>query len=129
MFFGLDTTGAAPGDHGAPSSAPSSTPSAPSSAAPSTSTLRPLLIAAERIALTLLAVAVSVLVPEFASVMAVLGATFSFLLCIIGPLCAKAALARRVRLGDAFLLALSAAMAVWGTVCAFESAEVEPLGL
>ncbi|KAH9944456.1 transmembrane amino acid transporter protein-domain-containing protein [Epithele typhae] len=116
MFFGLESGAADPHDpHGSPIS-PSSGHS---------SKTKELLITAERIALTLLSVAVSILIPEFASVMAVLGSTFSFLLCIIGPVCAKVALAggaRQCGFWDAILLAVSTAMAVWGTICAFESA-------
>ena len=127
MAFGLDTSGAAPGDHGAPAHAPSASASAPTTPP---GQLKQTLITAERVALTLLSVAVPVLVPEFASVMAVLGSTFSFVLCIIGPVCAKVALAggvRRCGAWDALVLAVSGAMAVWGTVCAFATAEVEPL--
>ena len=129
MAFGLDTSGAAPGDHGAPAHAPSAPASASAPTTPP-GQLKQTLITAERVALTLLSVAVSVLVPEFASVMAVLGSTFSFVLCIIGPVCAKGALAggvRRCGAWDAIVLAVSGGMAVWGTVCAFATAEVEPL--
>ena len=123
MLLGLDTAGAAPGDHGVPTSSSAHPSHAPSA-------LKRALVAAERCALALLSVAVSILVPEFASVMAVLGATFSFVLCIIGPVCAKVALAggaRRCGPWDALLLLVSSAMAVWGTMCAFESAAPEPL--
>ncbi|KAI1797799.1 transmembrane amino acid transporter protein-domain-containing protein [Ganoderma leucocontextum] len=87
--------------------------------------VKAVLVAIERIVLALAAVSVSILVPEFASVMAVLGATFSFLMCVIGPLCAKITLnggIRKCEWKDAALLAVTAAMAVWGSICAFESA-------
>ena len=132
MALGLDTTGASPDPHGAPPSSAHSSSVSPQT--PNTTLahkLRSMFIAAERVALTLLSVVVSIVVPEFASVMAVLGATFSFLLCIIGPVCAKVALGGGLRRGcgfwDAVLLVVAAGMAVWGTVCAFQSAEVEPL--
>ncbi|RPD63024.1 hypothetical protein L227DRAFT_651309 [Lentinus tigrinus ALCF2SS1-6] len=125
MLLGIDTTGAV-GDHvhGVP---------APTSSALAAGTkakfMKTVLIAVERTVLTLLSVAVSILIPEFASVMAVLGSTFSFLLCIIGPVSAKVALAggvRRCGLWDGVLLVVSTGMAVWGTMCAFESAAPVP---
>ena len=128
VILGIDTSGVAPAsDHG------HGTTTLPTTRSPlrkSPRALKAALVALERTALTLLAVAVSILVPEFASVMAVLGATFSFVLCIIGPVCAKVALAggaRRCGPWDALLLLVSSAMAVWGTMCAFESAAPEPL--
>ena len=129
MLLGIDTTGAA-GDHGHGVPAPTTTtsPSA-ATAAPKSKTVKTTLIAVERTVLTLLSVAVSILIPEFASIMAVLGSTFSFLLCIIGPVSAKIALAgglRRCGLGDGVLLVVSVGMAVWGTICAFESAAPVP---
>ena len=120
MILGIDTSGLAPPDH-AP--APSSSPSAP---APKHPKLRGTLVALERTVLTLLSVAVSILIPEFASVMAVLGSTFSFLLCIIGPVSAKVALAGGCGVWDGLLLATSSAMALWGTACAFMSAAPVP---
>ena len=127
MLLGIDPAGS-PGDHHGPAHGPE--PPSSSSPTPAHKGTKTLLVALERTALTLLSVAVSVLVPEFASVMAVLGSTFSFVLCIIGPVCAKVALAggvRRCGAWDALVLAVSGAMAVWGTVCAFATAEVEPL--
>ncbi len=87
--------------------------------------VKAVLVAIERVALALAAVFVSILVPEFASVMAVLGATFSFLMCVIGPLCAKIVLnggLRKCGWTDALLLVVTTAMAVWGSICAFDSA-------
>ncbi|PIL32046.1 transporter [Ganoderma sinense ZZ0214-1] len=87
--------------------------------------VKAVLVAIERIVLAVAAVTISILVPEFASVMAVLGATFSFLMCVIGPLCAKIALnggLRKCGWTDATLLVITASMAVWGSICAFDSA-------
>ena len=127
MLLGIDTTGAA-GDHGVPAPS-SSNPSSSPSPSPKSQTVKTTLIALERTVLTVLSVGVSIAIPEFASVMAVLGSTFSFLLCIIGPVAAKIALTgglRRCGLGDGLLLGVSVGMAVWGTVCAFESAAEVP---
>ncbi|RDX55949.1 hypothetical protein OH76DRAFT_1370551 [Lentinus brumalis] len=124
MFLGIDTAGAS-GDHGHGVPAPTSS----IAAAPKSKSLKTTLIAVERTVLTLLSVAVSILIPEFASIMAVLGSTFSFLLCIIGPVSAKIALTgglRRCGLWDGGLLVVSIGMAVWGTICAFQSAAPVP---
>ncbi len=124
MFLGIDTAGAS-GDHGHGVPAPTSS----IAAAPKSKSLKTTLIAVERTVLTLLSVAVSILIPEFASIMAVLGSTFSFLLCIIGPVSAKIALTgglRRCGVCDGGLLVVSIGMAVWGTICAFQSAAPVP---
>ncbi|KAI0778101.1 transmembrane amino acid transporter protein-domain-containing protein [Trametes elegans] len=138
MLLGIDTSGvaAAAAEHG--------TTLPPTAGAPLRKTPRALktaLVALERAVLAVLAVAVSILVPEFASVMAVLGSTFSFVLCIIGPVCAKVALASagaasgagpgeswlaRTAWWDGVLLVVSVAMALWGTWCAFQSAAPVP---
>ncbi|CDO72322.1 hypothetical protein BN946_scf184977.g19 [Trametes cinnabarina] len=145
VLLGIDTSGVAQADaHG------HGTTTLPSSSSPlrnAPKALKRTLIAVERTALTLLAVAVSILVPEFASVMAVLGSTFSFVLCIIGPVVAKIALGgvglelggvaarvgdgvsgwvKRCGVWDWALLVGSTAMAVWGTICAFMSATPVP---
>jgi len=66
-------------------------------------------------------VAVSILVPEFSSVMAFLGSFSAFMLCVIGPVSAKSALAGRWSVWDVLLLVVAVIMAVWGTVAAFWS--------
>ncbi|KAI0757082.1 transmembrane amino acid transporter protein-domain-containing protein [Daedaleopsis nitida] len=124
MALGIDTTGASPGDHGAPTTTSSHIPPPPHKAG-----VKSTFIVLERTLLTLASVAISIMIPEFASIMAVLGATFSFLLCIIGPVSAKVALAgglRRCGFWDVLLLVVSATMAVWGTICAFRSATPVP---
>ncbi|KAL6299652.1 transmembrane amino acid transporter protein-domain-containing protein [Sparassis latifolia] len=77
--------------------------------------LKRILTAAERAAFTMLSVAVSILVPEFSSMMAFLGACTSFLLCVIGPISAKVALAGRCGFWDGLALVIGTVMAVWGT--------------
>lgn len=84
-------------------------------------TLKRILTVVERVVLTLLSVAVSILVPEFSSVMAFLGSFSAFMLCVIGPVSAKSALAGRWNVLDVLLLIVAAIMAVWGTVAAFWS--------
>ncbi|KAI9062988.1 hypothetical protein FKP32DRAFT_1628555 [Trametes sanguinea] len=144
VLLGIDTSGVS---HAADAHAHSTT-TLPSTSSPLRHTpkaVKRALIAVERTALTLLAVAVSILVPEFASVMAVLGSTFSFVLCVIGPVAAKVALegvglagggegvvaglggwVRRCGVWDWVLLVGSTLMAVWGTICAFMSAAPVP---
>lgn len=75
----------------------------------------------ERVVFTFLAVGVSILVPEFSAVMAFLGSFSAFMLCVIGPVCAKSALAGRWGFWDAILLIVAVVMAVWGTCAAFWS--------
>ena len=83
--------------------------------------LKRILIACERIALVCLAVSVSILVPDFSSIMAVLGSFTVFMLCVIGPIAAKMTLQRKATAVDAMILMVSTVMAMWGTVSAFRS--------
>ncbi|KAL5495445.1 hypothetical protein ACEPAI_908 [Sanghuangporus weigelae] len=78
-----------------------------------------LLIFLERTAFTCLAVAVSIFFPEFSSVMAIVGAFWAFLLCVIGPVSAKIVLERRCGWKDGALLLIAIVMALWGTIAAF----------
>ena len=73
----------------------------------------------ERVALALMAVGVSILIPEFSTVMAFLGSFSAFVLCVIGPVCAKIGIDGRCSWYDGILLALSTIFAVWGTIAAF----------
>ena len=73
----------------------------------------------ERVMFTLLSVAVSILVPEFSSMMAFLGSFSAFVMCIIGPVAAKVALEGYCCWFDAALLVVATVMATWGTVGAF----------
>lgn len=72
-------------------------------------------IAIERSLLTVAAVAVSILVPEFSAMMGFLGSFSAFLLCVIGPVSAKIAVNGRCGKWDAFLLVVAVMMAVFGT--------------
>ncbi|QRV90697.1 Transmembrane amino acid transporter protein [Ceratobasidium sp. AG-Ba] len=78
-----------------------------------------MLRAIERVALALAVVLVAILFPAFGAVMAFLGAFSAFMLCVIGPICAKAALAKRMGAVDGILLVIAIAMAAAGTWVAF----------
>ncbi|CAE6456120.1 unnamed protein product [Rhizoctonia solani] len=78
-----------------------------------------ILRAVERVSLALAVVAVAIIFPEFGVVMAFLGAFSAFMLCVIGPICAKAALNKKLEVLDAVLLVIATAMAAAGTWVAF----------
>ncbi|KAJ7657800.1 transmembrane amino acid transporter protein-domain-containing protein [Mycena polygramma] len=73
----------------------------------------------QRVVVTLLSVAVSILVPEFSAAMAFLGSFSAFVLCVIGPIAAKVAIERRCGVFDGCVMALAVVMGVWGTGAAF----------
>jgi vesicular inhibitory amino acid transporter len=83
--------------------------------------LKRVLIACERIGFVLLAVTVSILVPEFDSIMAILGSFSVFSLCVVGPIAAKISLERKATGMDIAILISSTVMALWGTGAAFWS--------
>ncbi len=76
----------------------------------------------QRVALTLLSVGVSVLVPDFSAVMAFLGSFSAFLIVVIGPIGAHIAMKGSCGVFDAIAVGLAVVMAVWGTAAAFLSA-------
>ncbi|KAJ7619383.1 transmembrane amino acid transporter protein-domain-containing protein [Roridomyces roridus] len=86
-------------------------------------TLRGALFVVQRVGVTLLSVAVSILVPEFSAAMAFLGSFSAFVLCVIGPVAAKVAINGRCGMLDGLLMAVAVVMAVWGTWAAFLEAE------
>src|SRR5437588_7704844 len=73
----------------------------------------------ERVSVAVLSIAVSIIVPEFSSLMAFLGSFSAFTLCVIGPISAKIALEGKCGFVDASLLAVATLMATWGTIAAF----------
>ncbi|KAG5654742.1 hypothetical protein H0H81_003750 [Sphagnurus paluster] len=81
--------------------------------------LKRLLAISQRVSVTVLAVLVSILVPDFSSLMAFLGSFSAFMLCVIGPISAKVMLAGRCSLLDGIFLSIGVIMAIWGTVAAF----------
>lgn len=81
--------------------------------------LKSILMVIERSVFAVLTVAVSILFPEFGSMMAFLGSFSAFMLCVIGPVSAKVALAGKCSFTDAGLLVVAVVMAAWGTVAAF----------
>ena len=72
-------------------------------------------LAIERTLITLIAIAVSIAFPEFSSMMGLLGAVFSFLICVIGPISAKIAIYKTCSKLDISILLIGIAMASWGT--------------
>jgi len=83
--------------------------------------LKRVLIVCERIGIVCLAVAVSILVPEFGTIMAIFGSFSVFVLCVIGPIVAKMSLEGEAKIVDVVILTSSIVMASWGTVAAFWS--------
>lgn len=83
--------------------------------------LKRVLVACERISFLFLAVTVSILVPEFGSIMAILGSFSVFTLCVIGPIAAKISLDRKATVMDVTILISSTVMALWGMGAAFWS--------
>nr|GAT49762.1 predicted protein [Mycena chlorophos] len=75
--------------------------------------------ALQKICVVGLSISVSILVPGFTDVMAFLGCSSAFMLCIIGPLMANMVLSGRYGLLDCGLVAVSMVMAVWGTIAIF----------
>lgn len=80
---------------------------------------RQFFVALERIMVPVMSILVSILVPQFSSLMAFLGSFSAFVICVIGPISAKIAMTRRCQWYDAALLGVSILMAVWGTLSAF----------
>lgn len=80
---------------------------------------RKLFIAIERILVPVMSVTVSILVPQFSTLMAFLGSFSAFVICVIGPILAKIALKGECCCFDGIVLAISSVLAIWGTVSAF----------
>ena len=83
--------------------------------------LKRVFVACERISFLFLAVAISILVPDFGSIMAILGSFSVFTLCVIGPIAAKISLDGKATFVDLAILVSSTVMALWGTGAAFWS--------
>lgn len=80
---------------------------------------KPVLGVLQRISLTCLIVTVSIMVPEFSTMMAFLGSFAAFLLSIIGPVMAKVMIQGQCSVFDGVVVAVAFVMAVWGTLVAF----------
>lgn len=124
ILLGIDTI-SSPDPHGT-SDAHATTKSSQTNAPATThhqtnATLKHAFLILERTAFVLLAVGVSILVPEFSSMMAILGSFAAFILGVIGPVSAKVALEGRCGWVDRGLLVMGVVMAVWGTAAAFWS--------
>ncbi|TCD64000.1 hypothetical protein EIP91_004702 [Steccherinum ochraceum] len=118
MLLGIDPSSSAPDDHGL---AVKANDSPNPSFLERHHALKNTFVTIERTIFVFLSVAISVLIPEFSSMMAFLGAFSAFLLCVIGPVTAKIALQGRIKPFDAFLLLTAVVMACWGTGAAFWS--------
>jgi len=73
----------------------------------------------QRVLLTGAIVIVSIVVPEFSSMMAILGSFSAFLLSIVGPVVAKIMIERNCTIFDGVIIATGIVMAVWGTLATF----------
>lgn len=74
---------------------------------------------AQRVLLTGAAVTVSIFVPEFSAVMAILGSFSAFMLSIVGPVIANVVIEGVCGPFDAVIIAIGTVMAAWGTTAAF----------
>ncbi|GJE86038.1 amino acid transporter [Phanerochaete sordida] len=123
IILGIEVNSASADDHGI--SSKTNSPHVGNDATPPSErrvALKRLFTIVERALFTVASVAVSILVPEFSSMMAFLGSFSAFLLCVIGPVSAKVALTGRWTFWDSLLLLVGTIMAAWGTGAAFWSA-------
>ena len=120
VVLGIDVTHRQTHDHG------SSKRIGHESAAPSkertSHALKRILFIIERVSFVLISVAVSILLPDFSAMMAILGSFTAFLLCVIGPIGAKLYLEGR-NVKDIVFLVIAIAMAAWGSCVAIMSEE------
>lgn len=117
MILGIETgTRASLDDHGV-----KATPETEETHSTKNAALKSTFTVMERTLFTVVSVATSIMVPDFSSMMAFLGAFTSFLLCVIGPISAKMALTGECKFWDIVLLCLAVIMAAWGTFAAFWS--------
>jgi len=77
---------------------------------------------AHRIAMPMASVSVSILIPEFSSMMAFLGSFSAFMLAVVGPILAKVTIAGRCGITDGLLMLTGVVMAAWGTYAATRAA-------
>ena len=83
--------------------------------APCQTTFKRFGIIIQRTLMTFMAVAVSIAIPEFSSMMGILGSLFAFLMCVIGPISAKIAIDQEFTKWDVLILLIGVTMASWGT--------------
>ena len=72
--------------------------------------------------MTILSVIISILVPNFGAMMALLGSFAAFAMCLIGPLSAKIALTGHCSKIDGTLIVVGVIMAIWGIIAAASAA-------
>ncbi|EJT97835.1 hypothetical protein DACRYDRAFT_91301 [Dacryopinax primogenitus] len=82
-------------------------------------TKQTLYIVLTRVVLSLVVVLTAILIPSFSIVMSFLGAFSAFLLCVIGPVCAKCAVEGRWKWYDVIILVVASSMAISGTIMGF----------
>jgi solute carrier family 32 (vesicular inhibitory amino acid transporter) len=75
-----------------------------------------------RIFLTMSAVAVSMVFPQFSAVMAFMGSFSAFLINVVGPVAAKVVMQGRCGILDGTVIVTGVVMTIWGTYAAFSSA-------
>lgn len=75
-----------------------------------------------RIFLTISAVAVSMVFPQFSAVMAFMGSFSAFMINLVGPVAAKVVLQGRCGIFDGTVIVIGLVMTVWGTYAAFFAA-------
>ncbi|KAJ7786003.1 transmembrane amino acid transporter protein-domain-containing protein [Mycena metata] len=73
----------------------------------------------QRICLTLLSVMMSILVPGFSEILAFVGCSSAFILCVVGPLAVNASMSGKCGVLDGLIMTSALVMAVWGTVALF----------
>jgi vesicular inhibitory amino acid transporter len=73
----------------------------------------------QRIFLTGTIVVVSIVIPDFSSMMAILGSFSAFMLAIVGPIIAKIMIGRSCTIFDGVAISMGIVMAVWGTLATF----------
>ncbi|KAK0220683.1 transmembrane amino acid transporter protein-domain-containing protein [Armillaria fumosa] len=78
-----------------------------------------LLCIVQRLSITFLTVAVSIIVPDFGRVTELMGSFSAFLIVVICPIGAKMAIARTCGFFDILVLGISFLMGTWGTITAF----------
>ncbi|KAK2461784.1 hypothetical protein APHAL10511_006247 [Amanita phalloides] len=74
-----------------------------------------------RILLTISAVAVSIVFPQFSTVMAFMGSFSAFIINVVGPAAAKMAVQGRCNILDGTIMLIGLVMTIWGTFAAFVS--------
>ena len=73
----------------------------------------------QRVFVTTLSISVSIMIPEFGSMMAFVGSFSAFMISIAGPVIAKVMIDGTRSRFDTLIIVVGTIMAIWGTVAAF----------